>query len=123
MNTPFIFVFCNFLTVLFSWLVFNRAFVLKKYKYSFEAFLWVGFICGFANALLGNFISNIVFIDSKDVENTGILCQGIFVAINNLRVANYFSGIIFNLVDKLLSAFISFFLYKYYMIVQLKLKK
>ena len=76
-----------------------------------DDFLWAGLWSALSNAVLGNVITSLLYLPltSPNVDNT---VQGIFVVVPNLTFAVYFSGILSNLLDKMISAALSFEVYK-----------
>lgn len=80
-------------------------------KLSIDAFLWAGLWSAITNAISGNIIISF-FIKSPTSPNVDNSVQGIFIAVPNLIFAVYFSGILTNLTDKIISAVVSFGIYK-----------
>ena len=78
---------------------------------SIDAFLWAGLWSAIANAAAGNGIVSL-FVSPAVNPNISTSVQGIFVAVPNLTFAVYFSGFLTNLTDKIISAAVSFSLYK-----------
>ena len=122
------FTLCHILTAVCAWLTFRHNIKTQAIKgqqsgsrgFSMECFLWAGFWCGLSNALSGNLISDFLFsVDfipilrqQIGVDNIDNAVRAIYIATGNLRVAIYLGGLITNLVDKFISATVSFLLYK-----------
>lgn len=85
---------------------------IKKSEISIDAFFWAGVWAAITNAILGNLIANLAFGSSPPMPQANIVVQCIYVAFNNQSLANNLAGIVENLIDKFLSAFISFGMYK-----------
>ena len=102
------FTLCHVLTAVCAWLTFRRA----EKPFQMQSFLWAGLWCGLTNAVTGNLISDFVFSAATGVDNIDNAVRAIYIATGNLRVAIYLGGLITNLVDKFISATVSFLLYK-----------
>lgn len=102
------FTLCHVLTAVCAWLTFRRA----EKPFQLQSFLWAGLWCGLTNAVTGNLISDFVFSAATGVDNIDNAVRAIYIATGNLRVAIYLGGLITNLVDKFISATVSFLLYK-----------
>lgn len=102
------FTICHILTAVFAWLTFKRA----EKPFQLQSFLWAGLWCGLSNAITGNLISDFIFSAATGVDNIDNAVRAIYIAIGNLRLAIYLGGLITNLVDKFISAAISFLIYK-----------
>ncbi len=117
-NSSILFSVCHICTALFAWCVFyaetkmNQQSGIKKSEISIDAFFWAGLWAAIANAILGNLIANLAFGSSPPMPQANIVVQCIYVAFNNQSLANNLAGIVENLIDKFLSAFISFVAYK-----------
>jgi len=112
-HASFYFVICHICTVLICWGLFNYY---KKQEpdlpYSIESFLWIGFFAAIVNGILGNIIATRVLSSISSRPQVDAVTQGIFIAVKNLTFATHLGGIIENLADKLISAIISYFIYK-----------
>lgn len=107
------FVSCHILTAFFAWLIFRRhQRLFPGEKLTLEAFLWAGLWSALANAVLGNILVDLLFSSQSDRMNTATPVQGLYIATGSLMFATYLSGILTNLADKLISAAISFFVYR-----------
>ena len=109
------FVICHLLTALIAWYVFH----LYKRKnpnkeYTIDLFLWVGLFAAIVNGILGNIIVSIVLSSIASRPQVNAVVQGIYVVVHNLQLATHLGGIIENLVDKILSALISFCVFRWY---------
>lgn len=102
------FTLCHVLTAVCAWLTFKR----DEKPFQLQSFLWAGLWCGLTNAVTGNLISDFVFSAATGVDNIDNAVRAIYIATGNLRVAIYLGGLITNLVDKFISATVSFLLYK-----------
>ncbi len=102
------FTLCHVLTAVCAWLTFRRA----EKPFQMQSFLWAGLWCGLTNAVTGNLISDFVFSAATGVDNIDNAVRAIYIATGNLRVAIYLGGLITNLVDKFISATVSFLLFK-----------
>ena len=113
--TMFPFVLCHICTALVAHLTFlhyqrsNR----KEPRQScpIDTFLWAGLWSALTNAVLGNIISQILYA-SLTIPNVDNLVQGIFIAVQNLTFATYFGGTLTNLADKMISATLSYAVYR-----------
>ncbi len=104
------FTLCHLTTAFLAHLVSSRA---KKRAAVLEidSFIWAGLLTAVSNAVLGNVISDFVY-GSNTVENINNSVHAIYLAVPNLTFATYFSGFLTNFADKLLSAGLSFGVYK-----------
>ncbi len=104
------FTLCHIATALFAYLVFSRA---KKNRgiLEIDSFIWAGLLSAVCNAVLGNMISDFVY-GSNTVENINNSVHAIYLAVPNLTFATYFSGFLTNFADKMISAGLSFGMYK-----------
>lgn len=102
------FTLCHVLTAVCAWLTFRRA----EKPFQLQSFLWAGLWSGLTNAVTGNLISDFLFSAATGVDNIDNAVRAIYIATGNLRVAIYLGGLITNLVDKFISATVSFLLYK-----------
>ena len=110
------FTLCHMLTALFAWLTFKhyeKKNDISKTSFVFpiECFLWAGLWSGLSNAVTGNLISDLLFSAETGVDNIDNAVRAIYIAIGNLRLATYLGGLITNLADKFISAFLSFLIY------------
>ena len=111
------FVICHILTAACSTLVFRKVKVPENLETEFltiEAFLWAGLWAALANAVSGNILVDILFSSQSDRMNTATPVQGLYIATKSLFFATYLSGLLTNIVDKLISAVISFWAYKFF---------
>lgn len=102
------FTLCHVLTTVCAWLTFRRT----EKPFQMQSFLWAGLWSGLTNAVTGNLISDFLFSAATGVDNIDNAVRAIYIATGNLRVAIYLGGLITNLVDKFISATVSFLLYK-----------
>ena len=102
------FTLCHVLTAVCAWLTFRRT----EKPFQMQSFLWAGLWSGLTNAVTGNLISDFLFSAATGVDNIDNAVRAIYIATGNLRVAIYLGGLITNLVDKFISATVSFLLYK-----------
>ena len=104
------FTLCHVATAVFAHLVFSNA---KKNKglLEIDSFIWAGLLNAVSNAVLGNVISDFVY-GSNTVENINNSVHAIYLAVSNLTFATYFSGFLTNFADKMISAALSFWVYK-----------
>ena len=102
------FTLCHVLTAVCAWLTFRRA----EKPFQLQNFLWAGLWSGLTNAVTGNLISDFLFSAATGVDNIDNAVRAIYIATGNLREAIYLGGLITNLVDKFISATVSFLLYK-----------
>lgn len=117
------FVLCHFCTVFLSWLVFKKdKNQIKNENLSIEAFLWAGLWSALSNGILGNLIVSLLLKSNTGRTQIDATVKGIYLILGNLDFAVYVSGILTNLVDKFLSAIISFLLYKLFRYLQNKFK-
>ena len=99
------FALCHVLTALSAHCTFRRCKRGTPGGLSVDAFLWAGLWSAIANAVSG-------FVSPAVNPNISTSVQGIFAAVPNLTFAVYFSGLLTNLTDKIISAAVSFSLYK-----------
>lgn len=107
-----LFIFCHILTAVFAHVTFLYYRKKEEEKdLSAEIFLWAGLWSAFANGFFGNIISQVLysFTENPKVDN---MVQGIYIATKSLTFATHFVGYITNLIDKMISAILSFFVYK-----------
>ena len=114
-TTMFPFVLCHICTVLVAHLTFlhyqrsNRK--EPRQSYPIDTFLWAGLWSALTNAVLGNIISQMLYA-SLTIPNVDNLVQGIFIAVQNLTFATYFGVTLTNLADKMISATLSYAVYR-----------
>ncbi|MCQ2240021.1 hypothetical protein [Treponema sp.] len=109
------FVTCHLLTALIAWYVFYLYRRKNPNKeYAIDLFLWIGLFAAIVNGILGNIIVSIVLASISSRPQVDAVVQGIYVVFHNLQVATHLGGIIENLVDKILSALISFGVFRWY---------
>lgn len=109
------FVTCHLLTTLIAWYVFHTYRRRNPNKeYTIDLFLWIGLFTAIVNGILGNIIVSIVLSSISSRPQVDAVVQGIYVVIHNLQIATHLGGIIENLVDKILSALISYCVYFWY---------
>lgn len=104
---------CHVTTAVIAWLSFmhfkNRN---PGKELSIDVFLWAGFFAAISNAILGNIITDKVYGALTGLPQADTVAQAFFTAVHNRIFCIYTSGFIQNLTDKMLSASISFILYK-----------
>lgn len=83
----------------------------RRILYPSSCFMWTGFIAAITNSILGDTISAIFYRANTSIPQVDNAVQGIYVVIRNLTVAAYIGGTLTNLVDKILSAAISYGVY------------
>jgi hypothetical protein len=105
------FALCHVLTALSAHCTFRRCKRGTPGGLSVDAFLWAGLWSAITNAAAGNGIVSL-FVSPAVIPNISTSVQGIFAAVPNLTFAVYFSGFLTNLTDKIISAAVSFSLYK-----------
>ena len=115
------FVLCHLLTAVFA----NSTFRYYRKKYenrplNADIFLWAGLWSAVSNGILGNLISDALFSSIANPK-VDIIVQAIFIGTGSLSFATHFFGIITNLVDKMISAALSFFVYRIVRFVQRRL--
>ena len=111
---------CHLVTALLAWLVFvhedrknaARPMFERNQFYEIEAFLWAGVWSALSNAILGNFIADILFGARVNRQNAECTVQGIYVVTRNLLYSTYLAGFIENITDKMLSAVASYGMYE-----------
>jgi len=106
------FTICHILTAIFAWLVFRHFKKDQASELPFEAFLWAGLFSGISNGILGNIIADLLFSSYTGVPKVDVMVKGIYIALGNLPLATYITGIIENLCDKAVSGVLSFFFYR-----------
>ena len=124
-NTGIFFTLCHISTAVVAHLVFYSE--RKKAKtpsnpntpytdisYTTENFMWIGFISAVTNSVLGNTISYFFYSANTTIPQVDNAVQGIYVVTKSLKFAAYFGGTITNLIDKVFSATVSLFVYRFY---------
>lgn len=87
----------------------------RSFLHSSSCFMWIGFIAAITNSILGDTISALFYRANTSIPQVDNAVQGIYLVIRNLTVAAYIGGTLTNLVDKILSAAISYGVYKTFM--------
>lgn len=116
-KTSFLFSICHIMTVTFTYLVFIHHRKNYKTPYTLDCFLWSGFWAAIGNGIVGNMIAELVFAGKTGRPSADIVVQGIYGATSNLSFANNFGGLLENLADKTLSAFLSYGVYKLVLLI------
>ena len=124
-NTGILFMLCHISTAVVAHLVFSSE--RKKAKtpsnqntpytdvfYTTENFMWIGFISAITNSILGDTISYLFYSANTSIPQVDNAVQGIYVVTQSLTFAAYFGGTVTNLIDKVFSATVSLFVYKFY---------
>jgi len=106
------FTICHILTAVFAWLTFRHYKKDGEKNIKFEAFLWAGLWSGISNGILGNIIADILYASYTGIPKVDFMVKGIYIALGNLTLATYITGIIENLCDKAVSGVLSFLLYR-----------
>jgi len=119
-NTGILFTLCHISTAVVAHLVFyserEKAASLSKtsFSYSTESFMWIGFISAVTNSVLGDTISYFFYSANTAIPQVDNAVQGIYVVTQSLTFAAYFGGTVTNLIDKVFSATVSLFVYRFY---------
>ena len=124
-NTGILFMLCHISTAVVAHLVFSSE--RKKAKtpsnqntpytdvfYTTENFMWIGFISAITNSILGDTISYLFYSANTSIPQVDNAVQGIYVVTQSLTFAAYFGGTVTNLIDKVFSATVSLFVYRFY---------
>ena len=124
-NTGILFMLCHISTAVVAHLVFYSE--RKKAKtpsnpntsytdvsYTTENFMWIGFISAITNSILGDTISYLFYSANTSIPQVDNAVQGIYVVTQSLTFAAYFGGTVTNLIDKVFSATVSLFVYRFY---------
>ena len=120
-NTGILFTLCHISTAVVAYLVFyferKKATSLSKtsFSYSTESFMWIGFISAVTNSVLGDTISYFFYSANTSIPQVDNAVQGIYVVTKSLKFAAYFGGTVTNLIDKVFSAAVSLFVYRFIM--------
>ena len=120
-NTGILFTLCHISTAVVAYLVFyserEKAASLSKtsFSYSTENFMWIGFISAVTNSVLGDTISYFFYSANTSIPQVDNAVQGIYVVTKSLKFAAYFGGTVTNLIDKVFSAAVSLFVYRFIM--------
>lgn len=125
---PVAFGICHVFTALGAFFVFKKRKLFenaelfessKNDEFSLELFLWAGLFSAVSNTIFGNIIS--AFVIKGNFENLlGILQETLYISVPNTAFVSWTAGFLENLMDKLLSAILSFFVYKIVLIIQRK---
>ncbi len=113
-NTGILFTLSHISTVLVAYFIFRN----EKNKnrrlqlYSSSSFMWIGFIAAITNSILGDTISALFYKANTSIPQVDNTVQGIYVVIRNLTVATYIGETLTNLVDKIISATVSYGVYR-----------
>lgn len=83
----------------------------RSFLHSSSCFMWIGFVAAITNSILGDTISAIFYRANTSIPQVDNAVQGIYVVIRNLTVAAYIGGTLTNLVDKIISAAVSYGVY------------
>nr|WP_298679400.1 hypothetical protein [uncultured Treponema sp.] len=124
-NTGILFMLCHISTAVVAHLVFsserkkaespsNSNVPYTDVSYTTENFMWIGFISAVTNSVLGNTISYFFYSANTTIPQVDNAVQGIYVVTKSLKFAAYFGGTITNLIDKVFSATVSLFVYRFY---------
>ena len=120
-NTGILFTLCHISTAVVAYLVFyserEKAASLSKtsFSYSTESFMWIGLISAVTNSVLGDTISYFFYSANTSIPQVDNAVQGIYVVTKSLKFAAYFGGTVTNLIDKVFSAAVSLFVYRFIM--------
>ena len=118
-NTGILFTLCHISTAVVAHLVFyserKKAASLSKtnFSYTTENFMWIGFISAVTNSVLGDTISYFFYSANTAIPQVDNAVQGIYVVTKSLKFAAYFGGTVTNLIDKVFSATMSLFVYRF----------
>lgn len=114
-HTGIFFSACHLSTALIAWLVFRseRKNHPNEKLLSADSFMWAGFLAAISNSIIGDTISTFVYGANTSIPQVDNAVQGIYVVIRSLPVAAYIGGTITNFVDKLVSATICLFIYRF----------
>ncbi len=122
-NTSLPFTLCHVLTAVCAYIVFRKfrspnstslfsaSFRNDAAEFSIDAFLWAGLWSAITNAISGNVLVSLLFASATS-PNVDSSVQGIFIVVPNLTFATYYAGVLTNLTDKIISAVVSFGVYK-----------
>lgn len=116
---PIVFCVCHILTAVGAYFIFLNADKFqeqdeKSKSYAIDIFLWAGIVSAISNTFFGNIISSLIISNETDsYAIQGIFLRAIYASIPNLILANCIAGFLENIMDKLLSAIISFFVYRF----------
>lgn len=83
----------------------------RQFSYSTETFMWAGLVAGLTNSVPGNTFSYL-FYPALKIPQAGTAVQEIYVVTRSLLFANCFGGTITNLIDEIISATVSLFVYR-----------
>ena len=124
-NTGIFFMLCHISTAVVAHLIFSSE--RKKAQtpstpntpytdvsYTTENFMWIGFISAITNSILGDTISYLFYSANTSIPQVDNAVQGIYVVTQSLTFAAYFGGTVTNLIDKVFSATVSLFVYRFY---------
>ena len=114
-HTGIFFSACHLSTALIACLVFRteRKNHPNEKLLSADSFMWAGFLAAISNSIIGDTISTFVYGANTSIPQVDNAVQGIYVVIRSLPVAAYIGGTITNFVDKLVSATICLFIYRF----------
>ncbi len=114
MGSSPLFTFCHLTTAILAFLTFwyFKKHYPKDSEQVLDAFLWAGFFASISNAILGNIIADVVYGALTGRPQADVVAQAIFTAVPNRVFCINVSGIIQNLTDKMLSAGLSFIVFK-----------
>lgn len=124
-NTSLPFTLCHILTAVCAYFTFRKYKIPKqsdrnnasgqvrndKAQLPIGAFLWAGLWSAITNAISGNVLVSLLFASATS-PNVDSSVQGIFIVVPNLTFATYYAGVLTNLTDKIISAVVSFGVYK-----------
>ena len=110
-NVNIFFMSCHLCTVFLSWLIFKAAKKADSEKIHVNYFMYAGIASAISNALLGSILSVILFGGNTPNPQVNNCVQGIYFVLQNIDLATYIGGTLTNLVDKTISALLSYFVY------------
>lgn len=114
MGSSPLFTFCHLTTAILASLTFwyFKKHYPKDGEQVLDAFLWAGFFAAISNAFLGNIIADVVYGALTGRPQADVVAQAMFTAVPNRVFCINVSGIIQNLTDKMLSAGLSFIVFR-----------
>ncbi|MBQ7158816.1 MAG: hypothetical protein IJS09_05265 [Treponema sp.] len=105
------FALCHIVTVLLAWLTFHHRKKQSRMLFDADVFLWAGLWSALSNSFLGSLISG-AFFASAPGPSMNTMVQGIYFVTQNLPLSVGIAGSVSNLTDKMISAVLSFAVYR-----------
>ncbi|MFP4210988.1 MAG: hypothetical protein ACOCYB_12710 [Alkalispirochaeta sp.] len=104
----FPFVCCNVMTACITWIFTRRGWLGHP-----PGYVWLGVTAGVANGFFGSVLAYVMYSGVTTVHGIDRLVMGLVVTGRSLVTAVFWSGMVTNMVDKLISAMIAYLSYEF----------